>query len=80
MKQVEEIKSKEMKIKPTINTTVGKIVLSLMEQVGVVKKGLGGNASNVQAGASKASSHFHTGGLSVRLKADRCMFRKREDL
>lgn len=47
-----------------LDTTLLGIVENLVVEVGVVEEGLGGNAADVQAGATESSALLDTGGLN----------------
>ena len=47
----------------TIDTASLEVVLSLVVDVRVVQHGLGGNASNVQAGTTESAALLNTGSL-----------------
>lgn len=50
-----------------IDTAGLEVVLSLVVDVGVVQHGLGGNASNVQAGTAESATLLNTGSLQSRV-------------
>jgi hypothetical protein len=49
----------------TVNTARLEVVLSLVVDVRVVQHGLGGDASNVQAGATKGATLLNAGSLQI---------------